>query len=281
VKTEQRENHEVKTIHEQRADSTWPRAVNVLMLGLVVVVGLSAPGAWLEKLGLIGSAISPQRPEHALFLAGTALPLEARMLGIQLGFLSALAALLLCGRAKRTKLPAWPQLIVLLGFVVLMGLDGLNATLFDNGLSYAYVPDNWLRLGTGLLNGLAVGVIALTALNALGGQPRDEGTAIAGWRELAALVALEAVLFGAIVGSAVVLPSSTGLPSDFGVAKAALYLFGTLGVFGELVMLVAINTLFCLTVARWFGMVRIWERIPLIGVVVVMGVVEMWALLGL
>ena len=41
----------------------------------------------------------------------------------------------------------------------MMGLDGVNSTLMDFGYPYAYEPDNRLRLASGLLMGVTLGVM--------------------------------------------------------------------------------------------------------------------------
>ena len=59
-------------------------------------------------------------------------------------------------------MPPVPVLAVLLGFVALFAVDGLNSYLtFFPGAPHLYEPQNWLRLATGTLHGLAISFIVL------------------------------------------------------------------------------------------------------------------------
>jgi uncharacterized membrane protein len=262
-----------------QTDSKWAKIAYSGVIVLAAIAGMLMPEAWMEQLQIMGSAISPQRPEHSLFIAGIALPLEARMLGIQLGFLATLVMLGLFGRAEGRFLPAWPKMTVMLGFVAIMGLDGLNATLFDNGLPYAYVPNNWLRLATGLLNGLAVGVIVLAAINSLRKSECERLPGVESWKELLSLIVVMAVLFGAIIGSSLGLPHPTVTESAAVIAVLALHVFSTLGIVGELVMLTMINALFLISVLKRIGFQRVGMWIFLTGIVMVLDAVELVVLI--
>jgi uncharacterized membrane protein len=105
--------------------------------------------------------VSAQRPTHSLFLAGQELPLEARMGGVFLGFLLALALLAVLGRMRASRLPqGWPG-VACWGLIALTGVDGLNAFLFDGQLPHLYPPSTPARLLTGLGAGLGLGLLAV------------------------------------------------------------------------------------------------------------------------
>ena len=105
--------------------------------------------------------VSAQRPTHSLFLAGQELPLEARMGGIFLGFLSAVGLLAVLGRLRARRLPPGALALGCSALVLLTALDGLNAFLFDGQLPHAYPPSTAARLLTGLGAGLGLGLLAV------------------------------------------------------------------------------------------------------------------------
>jgi uncharacterized membrane protein len=119
--------------------------------------------------------VSAQRPTHSLFLAGQELPLEARMGGIFLGFLSAVGLLAVLGRLRARRLPPGWLCVLCLALVVLTGVDGLNAFLFDGGLPHLYSPSTPARLLTGLAAGLGLGLLAVPVVaGVLWRKPLDE-----------------------------------------------------------------------------------------------------------
>ncbi len=78
------------------------------------------------------------------------------MTGIYGGFLGAGLYLAVRHRWRAAALPTWPALLVLAGFVGLMGLDGVNSLLVDMQAWHLYTPNNRLRLLTGLMTGVAM-----------------------------------------------------------------------------------------------------------------------------
>ncbi len=134
-------------------------------LGLVLIVFLLAPWSLYDKLWGIAFAICPQRPSHSLFFGGVQMPIEAREGGIFAGFALGVAYLFAIGRGKSGELPSTKLLAPLVGFIALMGLDGLNAVAYDFYLSTPYTPNLPMRLGTGLLAGLGVAGILWPVFN--------------------------------------------------------------------------------------------------------------------
>ncbi len=182
--------------------SSAPRLTVWLFLGLVAtsVVGLlAAPWGLETKLYAVVHGLCAQRPSHSFALGDQRLPFDARMTGIYGGFLVTAAYLLACGRRRAAQLPPRPVALALGLFVVLMGLDGVNSTLQDFGLPYAYEPDNRLRLATGLLLGAGLGVLIPFLLNnILWAQPVD-APILRGWRELGAVLGLEGLFYLVVV----------------------------------------------------------------------------------
>jgi len=147
-------------------DRRQPPAHPLLLgaLGATLLGFLLAPLPFLDKLQALAAGVCAQRPDHSYFLGGVQLPLEARMGGIFAGFFVGVLYLFWADRARAGLLPPPALQGLLLGFVALMGLDGVNATLYDLGAPHLYAPQNALRLATGLLCGLATALLAVPVL---------------------------------------------------------------------------------------------------------------------
>ena len=66
----------------------------------------------------------------------------------------------LWGRWRAAELPPTPLVVVLVGFVAVMGVDGLNSYIaLIRGRPLLYEAQNWLRAATGSLNGIALSTI--------------------------------------------------------------------------------------------------------------------------
>lgn len=128
---------------------------------------LLLPGDLVAKARIALHGLCAQRLSHTFMLGGAPLPFDARMTGIYLGVLIAAVPLLLTRR--RGVGLSWPWLALLLAFVVAMGMDGVNSLRVDIGLPAWWLPDNRLRLGTGMLAGLSLGVALVWLLNLAGG----------------------------------------------------------------------------------------------------------------
>ncbi len=140
----------------------------VLAVALVIVGAwiVTFPGGILGHADLVGYAVCHRIPERSFFIAGRQLPLCARCSGTYLGALTALAGMVLLRRQRASSLPPVAVLIVLVGFVAVMGVDGVNSylTLFP-GMPHLYEPQNWLRLATGTLEGIALASILMPIFN--------------------------------------------------------------------------------------------------------------------
>lgn len=133
-------------------------------LGATLAVFVLAPASPIEKLQALAAGVCAQRPGHSYYLGGVQLPLEARMEGIFVGVAVGVLFLLWSSRERAALLPPASLQGLLLGFVALMCLDGLNALLYDVGGPALYAPQNALRLATGLLCGLALALLAVPVL---------------------------------------------------------------------------------------------------------------------
>lgn len=209
------------------------------LLALLLIAFLLAPWPLLDKLRAVCFGICPQRPSHSYFLAGAQLPLEARMTGIFGGFLLTLGYLFAIGRGRALHLPPTPLLMALTGFIGLMGLDGSNAFAYDLGLPHLYVPDNRLRLATGLLTGLAIAAIVWPIFNfTFWGENRGQNRpSLGACGELLGALAVCALLFAALV---------LGL-------DMALYPVAVLSTAGMVGLVTLLNLIVVLVVARREG----------------------------
>lgn len=142
--------------------SRWLPPVICLVIAFLFLL---YPASLQQKLFAIPYGLDPQRPSHSYFLGGQQLPLEARKTGMFGGFIVVYLFLLATGHQRAASFPPARMMIVLVGFIALMGLDGLNATFFDLGWPHLYEPSLRLRLATGLLTGLSMAALLVPALN--------------------------------------------------------------------------------------------------------------------
>lgn len=128
------------------------------------------------------------------------LPLEARDFGIYVGFFGVWAYLFALGRGYAKGMPPWYILLTLVIFVGIMGFDGINAFLYDLHdktpvIPYLYQPLLELRLGTGLLCGIAFAGIMAPVLNFSLWRNNDNRPLIENWKQLAGGMAVLVFLF--------------------------------------------------------------------------------------
>ena len=187
----------------------------------------------MESLRALLYGVSAQRPSHSLFLAGEQLPLEARMGGIFLGFLCAIALVGVLGRLRASKTLTGALGLACWALVALTGLDGLNAFLFDGNLPHLYAPSSAARLLTGLGAGLGVGLMALPVVaSVVWAEPLDDAS-VEDPVELVGGLALAGLVGGLLLAGVGVLlwPAAiamlVGVLAAFGVANLYLVVLGT------------------------------------------------------
>jgi uncharacterized membrane protein len=133
-----------------------------LLVGGFAAVALTAflvaPGTVASKAHIVLHGLCAQRPSHSLQIGDTALPMDARMTGIYLGAATTLIWLFAARRLRATGPPSLPVIILLGSFVAALAVDGFNALLVDLRLPAIYEPSNLLRLTTGVLAGIALGL---------------------------------------------------------------------------------------------------------------------------
>lgn len=153
-----------------------------------VMAFLACPFSFQTKAHALLHGLCAQTPSHTLRLGNNALPFDARMTGIYIGFVGAIIVLLLADRRRAAGLPNWRAGILLLAFVGLMALDGFNSLFTDLGYRQLYAPDNRLRLFTGLAAGVSLGVVlSMLMAMSLWTRPETKKPILARWWEPLAL----------------------------------------------------------------------------------------------
>ena len=175
--------------------SPWRTWLGRLLLGgALTIIGLftllTPPGLW-DKARLIGYALCHQLPERSFFFHEHQSPLCARCTGMYLGLLIGLIFLVARRRTHSARLPAAAITSVLIGFITIMGIDGVNSTIaIIPGAPQLYHTTNVHRIVTGSLCGLAMAWLFLPILNtAVWRLPSGEPT-VRRWRELLLVVVL-------------------------------------------------------------------------------------------
>lgn len=232
----------------------WPRLTVILValaLAVIVLFIQVPPATVLGKADVVGYAVCHRIPERSFVLGGRPLPLCARCTGTFLGAMLGLATIFLLRRQRAANLPTVPALVLLAAFTGLWGLDGLNSYLgFFPGAPQLYEPRNWLRLATGLLNGLTLIFFAWPIFSfTLWREPSRERVLHNIWELLAFLpiVALLVLLIQAEI-------------------DPLLYPLAILSTLGVLVLLVVINTLIAAVLLGRDGYADGWRQalVPLI-----------------
>jgi len=217
-----------------------------LIAALVIIAGflLSPPWHPLDKADLIGSGICHRIPDHSIFLGGRQLPLCARCTGTYLGALLGFTTMWALRRQRAVDMPPTIILILAVGFIIIMGIDGVNSylSLFPNA-PHLYTPHNWLRLVTGTLNGLAMSMIVLPVFNlTLWKRGLPERT-VRGLGELGLMLAVAAVIVYAVQLQLSVL----------------LYPVALLSVLSVLIMLTLVNSMIVMIIIRREAMAETWR----------------------
>lgn len=182
----------------------WLAPAFLLALGALFLL---APFPFKAKLDAIPYGIDPQRPSHTHFFGGTHLPgedwlrqnipgfaafdpetpmqlsLEARKVGMYVGFLAVWIYLIALGRGRVKGMPPWYILLTLVIFVGIMGFDGFNAFFYDlKVIPHLYEPRLDLRLFTGLLCGYAFAGILIPVVNYSLWSDNDTRPVIEDWK---------------------------------------------------------------------------------------------------
>ena len=220
--------------------------VAVALALMVIVLAIEVPpSTLLGKADAVGYAICHRIPERSFFLNGRQLPLCARCTGTFLGAMLGAGVLILFRRQRAARLPSVPVLGLMVLFVALWGFDGLNSYLtFFPGAPHLYEPRNWLRMSTGMLNGLALLILVWPIFNfTLWREPKQVAVLDNAWQLLAILP---------VAGLLVVIV-------NLGIG-ALLYPLAILSSGGVLLMLIMINTMIAAVILGREGYARNWPQ---------------------
>lgn len=176
---------------------TWLWAFGALAALVLGALVLWPSGTFDSRLQVAVQGVCAQ--QHYVLFGEQRLPLCARNTGIYAGFLATLGYLLVIGRGRAAKMPPWSMVGFLVAAVAAMGVDGLNSFARDLGNYNLYVPQNELRIATGLGMGMALAVFGLLVFNiSLRTNGWWEQRVLGTWPELAGAIATSAVLYAVI-----------------------------------------------------------------------------------
>jgi uncharacterized membrane protein len=245
----------------------WPRLTAVLVLLAVLALfffALLPPTTILGKADVVGYGICHRIPERSFFLDGHQLPLCARCTGTFLGVVLGLTVMLLLRRGKASGMPPVPVLAILVMFTGIWAFDGLNSYLtFFPGAPHLYEPQNWLRLATGLLNGLTLIAFAFPIFSfTLWREPTRERVFKNVWEILALLPVLALLTW--------VIQAQIGF---------LLYPLAILSTLGVLLMLVIINSMIAAVVLGREGYAQTWlQALPPLTIGAALAILEITAM---
>ena len=222
-----------------------------LAIATLVTFLVASPGGLLTKMDMVGYAVCHRIPARSFEFAGRQLPLCARcsgtFLGAMVGFFGQAVVL---RRRRAAEFPPLSVIVILVGFVAVWAVDGLNSYLKLIGGPHVYEPQNWLRLTTGALQGLTMSIFVYPVFNfTLWLHPVPERN-VRNLRELGALILLEAVMVGVVLTEWAIL----------------LYPLAILSALGVLILLTSVNSMLVLLITRRDNMVDNWRAsiVPLL-----------------
>ena len=185
-----------------------PRTASRLTTGLVLLPlalvftawFLNAPAGLLGKADSIGYAVCHRISVRSFFVGEIQMPLCARCTGIYLGVVLGVAIMAALGRWRAGVLPPTHVIVVMVLFITVMGVDGVNSYLtLIPGLPHAYQPQNWLRLLTGLLTGVAVSGLIYPVFNSTLWKRWRETPIVRGVWELLGIVLAALIVAGLVL----------------------------------------------------------------------------------
>ncbi|HTX91350.1 MAG TPA: DUF2085 domain-containing protein [Anaerolineales bacterium] len=177
----------------------------VVVAAVLVFTGwfLTTPPGFFGKVDAIAYAVCHRISERSFHIGNFQLPLCARCTGMYLGAVVGLLFQTIHG-PKRSKVPHWTIITVLVLFFVAFGVDGSNSYLyllrqvqpgFLPQIPNLYVPNNTLRLLTGSGMGLAIAVMIFPAFNqSIWADYDATRSALPGWKSFGLLLGIQIIL---------------------------------------------------------------------------------------
>lgn len=169
ISSDQALDHTTSYYGEEPQASDPPRWLEIALIAgytiALLALVLWPGGALIDHLRVLVGGICAQLPTHMFYPGGQGLPLCARNTGIYLGLSIGVITLFARGMGRTARMPKGWLALLLLGFVGMLGVDGINSFLLDLHLPHLYQPNNLLRLTTGLLTGTTMAAFLLPTLN--------------------------------------------------------------------------------------------------------------------
>ncbi len=172
-----------------------PALAVLLLLAWLV----ETPAGLLGKMDAIGYAVCHRIASHSFFIADRQLPLCARCLGMYLGTLAGLA---FSFSRRQGGFPPLRLQLVLGVFFLAFAVDGVNSyASFFRPAPLLYPSQNWLRLATGTLLGLGMGVMLAAAFQQAVWKAYDARPGLASFKQLGSLLAAGALIDLAVLSN--------------------------------------------------------------------------------
>jgi uncharacterized membrane protein len=220
--------------------------VAVVLAGFIVIgFILLPPPSILGKADVVGYAICHRIPERSFVLGDRHFPLCARCTGTFLGVLIGMVVALALGRRRAARMAPVPILAILIFFMGFWAFDGLNSYMhFFPNAPTLYEPQNWLRMTTGTLNGLALFFLVFPVFNfTLWRDPMPQRVLRNVWELLATLPLAALVILGTQSG-----------------VDLILYPLAILSSAGVVLMLIMINAMIAVIVLGREGYASTWKQ---------------------
>ena len=220
-------------------------SIPAAIIGLFIAATPS--GLW-EKARIIGYALCHQLPDRSFFIHEHQTPLCARCTGMYLGFSIGLIFMILRRRTHSARMPTTAIISVLIGFITIMGIDGINSTIsIIPGAPQLYHTTNIHRIVTGTLFGLAMCMLFFPVFStAIWRQPSGERS-VKNWRELIVMMLVAFAL------DAIVLTQADWL----------FYPITILSIAGPLLLLSFMGAIIVLTMRNLVNSVDRWKQMAL------------------
>ena len=220
----------------------WLLALSLLFIAVGLVLGLRQ--GVLGLLHGVGYAVCHQITVRTYVFGDWVMPLCARCTGQYLG---AMAGFIMAGVWGRLRWAGWPSrgmVGLLVGFLVVWALDGINSYVYlVTQTPFLYHPHNLLRLITGTLQGIAVSMLVLPFFNQAFWHHPDPRPVLARGRDLMVIL----LLAGALV---------VGVHSRWPALFYPLAILSTLGVF---LLLSLVGVLITVLILRAENQARTWR----------------------
>ncbi len=223
-------------------------AVGISAVAVLTVWTFTTPPGVMGKAVAIAYAICHRIAERSFLIDGVPMPLCARCTGIYLGVMTSFLLSVINGRTRVRGLPPLRVMAALVGFVLLMGIDGINSYLkLFPGYVGIYEPHNVLRLITGMYCGVAMFHITLPIFNGAVWQEPDPGRSLNDLRDLAGVCAAAAVVILLVLSERPVF----------------LWVLGVLSVLGVVLILTMVGTVLFLTFTRLTSLATSWRQLAI------------------